>query len=245
MRSEFVRPLTRWQRCAVAKDGPAALSPDEQVAVIVGRVDRAHQAQHRDASARQSHGNGMSAVAALHRGRAVVWIDDPDAVHACGGGARARFFAEVAPIGKGAQKYAAYGPLGLIVSRAAADLATRPIWAGALVEQDRPSGGDSVERNLQCRPELCHTNAPNAGLAACPAVERQPRTGVLGDPFQFVERELLERDALAHVVPGVFVFDITGCVHPIEAAARRILLDALAHLADFGGQPLAIGDRKS
>jgi hypothetical protein len=79
----------------------------------------------------QCDGNGVAAVATLHRRGAVIRVDHPHVILAS---LQAGLFAEKAPGGESAEKVLADDPFGFVVGGTMADLAAWAVGSGALLE---------------------------------------------------------------------------------------------------------------
>src|SRR5438270_4421152 len=88
----------------------------------------------------------------------------------------------------------------------------------------------------RCSPWFCRGRKwPPARHRGCSGArpERQRHTGMLRHPGQLVQRELLQRDAVAQVLARLFVLQVARRVHTLEASPRWRALDALADTVDL------------
>src|SRR5207247_2318926 len=108
----------------------------EQVAAVVGRINRPDHAQHGYPRTHESDRDGVAPIAALHRRGPIVRVDDPRAV-----------FARLLLDGAGlltnktqtrvrGEEHVTNRHLRVDVGRAFADFATRTARPGALRQQD-------------------------------------------------------------------------------------------------------------
>src|SRR5260370_25857860 len=101
MRIERPGPDSARERSPITTDRSATLRPRDQITTVIGRVHRAHHAEHRNAAAHQRDGNRVAARAALHGAGAVIRIHEPDALLASVGGFVAGLLAKISPARKG------------------------------------------------------------------------------------------------------------------------------------------------
>jgi hypothetical protein len=138
----------RADRAPVAAQGPAALGPGEEVALVVGVREREHHAQRRASVHQEADRHRAAPAAGQVIARAVVGVDQPDRRARVGTGA-ARFLAQVAPLREGGQQAAADQPLRFGVRLGLVDRPARATRAVEVLAQDAARRGGRGHRFLE------------------------------------------------------------------------------------------------
>src|SRR5579864_5387347 len=120
----------------VARERRAILGPGEQIASVIRCVHRPDHAEYGQPVADDSDGDRVTAIAALHGRRPVIWIDYPHAALAWCRVVHTGLFSEKTPAWKRGQEEFAHRKLRFVVRRALADLSARTIRPCALSQQD-------------------------------------------------------------------------------------------------------------
>ena len=94
LRPKCLLPHNRCNRGPISLQRSTAFGPRPQIAVIVWSVDGAHDSQTWQTSMNERYRDGVTAIAALHGGGAVVRVDDPYVVVTGFGGMGTGFLRE-------------------------------------------------------------------------------------------------------------------------------------------------------